>query len=105
MKSWVKFYCFLAALVICAGCKGGNKATPGTVGTTRPAGSAPATPGPNEVDPVRGHLLHAQGKLPTIKVWVGAEELVPEIAIQPVEIITGMMYRTNMPENTAMIFV
>ena len=62
----------------------------------------PALP---EIDPVRGHRNHAQPKLPTIKVWVGAEELITEIASQPVQIATGMMFRTNMPENTAMIFL
>jgi uncharacterized protein len=67
----------------------------------------PAEPPPPklEIDPVRGHLLHAQPKLPTIKVWLGDQELVTEIASRPVEIATGMMFRTNMPENTAMIFI
>ena len=54
---------------------------------------------------MRGHLLHAQLKLPTIKVWLGDQELVTEIARRPVEIATGMMFRTNMPGNTAMLFV
>ena len=58
-----------------------------------------------EIDPVHGHLLHAQPQLPTVKVWLGREELITEIARQPVQIATGMMFRTNMPENTAMIFV
>jgi uncharacterized membrane protein (UPF0127 family) len=47
----------------------------------------------------------AQPKLPTIKVWLGAEELVTEMAIAPAEYQTGMMFRTNMAENEAMIFV
>ena len=46
-----------------------------------------------------------QPKLPTIKVWVGAEELVTEMALTGEQQMTGMMWRTNMPENTAMIFV
>ncbi|MGN6552762.1 MAG: DUF192 domain-containing protein [Verrucomicrobiota bacterium] len=58
-----------------------------------------------EIDPVRGHLLHAQPKLPTIKVWVGDQELTTEIASTMTQIATGMMFRTNMPENEAMIFV
>lgn len=62
----------------------------------------PALP---EIDPVRGHLNHAQPKLPTIKVWLGSEELITEIASTQVQIATGMMFRTNMPENTAMIFL
>lgn len=47
----------------------------------------------------------AQPKLPTIKLWVGAEELVTEIARTSVQQMTGMMWRTNMAENEAMIFV
>lgn len=47
----------------------------------------------------------AQPKLPTIKVWVGAAELETEIALTGAQQMTGMMWRTNMPENTAMIFV
>ena len=58
-----------------------------------------------EIDPAYGHLIHAQPRLPTVKVWLGDQELVTEIARRPVEIATGMMFRTNMPENEAMIFV
>ena len=58
-----------------------------------------------EIDPVRGHLLHAQPKLPTFKLWLGDQELVTEIAREPVQINTGMMFRTNMAENEAMLFV
>jgi uncharacterized membrane protein (UPF0127 family) len=58
-----------------------------------------------ETDPVRGHLLHAQPKLPTVKVWLGSEEMIAEIARTPVQIATGMMFRTNMAESEAMLFV
>jgi uncharacterized membrane protein (UPF0127 family) len=49
--------------------------------------------------------LKAQPKLPTIKVWLGSQELVAEVATQPVQIATGMMFRTNLLENEAMLFV
>jgi uncharacterized protein len=75
------------------------------VGCGKPAASAPTGAPRAEIDPTRGHLLHAQPKLPTVKVWLGREEMIAEIARAPVEIATGMMYRTNMPENEAMIFV
>lgn len=65
---------------------------------------ASAPPGP-AIDPERGHLLHAQPKLPTLKLWVGDQELIAEIARRPVEIATGMMFRTNLLENEAMLFV
>src|SRR5690349_6849426 len=88
-----------AAALLMAGCNGCNQSKP-------PTTAGPATPlPPSGIDPLRGHRLSAQPKLPTIKVWVGAEELETEIARANVEIATGMMFRTNMPENTAMIFV
>ncbi len=67
--------------------------------TTNPPASVPAM-----FTPVQ-HLLHAQPKLPTIKVSVGSEEMIAEICRTPVEIATGMMFRTKMAENEAMIFV
>ncbi len=57
------------------------------------------------LDPERGHLLHAQPRLPTLKLWVGDQELVAEIARRPVEIATGLMFRTNLLEHEAMLFV
>ncbi|MFM8470384.1 MAG: DUF192 domain-containing protein [Limisphaerales bacterium] len=46
-----------------------------------------------------------QPKLPTIKLWLGAHELATEIARTPVEHQVGMMWRTNMAEMEAMIFI
>jgi uncharacterized membrane protein (UPF0127 family) len=60
---------------------------------------------PAAIDPKYGHLTHAQPKLPTVKVWLGSEELITEIARDRVQIATGMMFRTNLAENEAMIFV
>jgi uncharacterized membrane protein (UPF0127 family) len=47
---------------------------------------------------------HAQGKLPTIRLWLGASELSAEMAITPMQEATGMMFRTNLDENAGMIF-
>jgi uncharacterized membrane protein (UPF0127 family) len=102
MKSWCKFSFALLAIATLAGCNGCNKTNSSGAGRTNSARPQPALP---EIDPVRGHLNHAQPKLPTTKVWLGSEELITEIASQPVQIATGMMFRTNMPENTAMIFL
>lgn len=92
----------LALLLMAAfGLNGCGKSSP-----SAPAGTnGTAQPTPPEIDPIRGHLNHAQPKLPTIKVWVGSEELIAEIASQRVQVATGMMFRTNMPENAAMIFI
>lgn len=46
-----------------------------------------------------------QPKLLTTKLWVGDQELVVEVARQPSEIYTGLMFRTNLSSNEGMIFV
>jgi uncharacterized membrane protein (UPF0127 family) len=50
-------------------------------------------------------LDHAQPKLSTIKLWLGDQELLTEVARRPQEIMTGMMFRTNIAENEAMLFL
>ena len=70
----------------------------------KPAATNPPAIVPASFTPVQ-HLLRAQPKLPTLKVSVGSEEMVAEICSEPVEIATGMMFRTKMAENEAMIFV
>jgi uncharacterized membrane protein (UPF0127 family) len=46
----------------------------------------------------------AQPKLPTIKIYVGAETLDAEMAVSQLEEETGLMYRTNITDETAMLF-
>jgi len=75
------------------------------VGCGKPVAPAPTSGVPADVDPTHGHWLHAQPKLPIVKVWLGREEMITEVARARLEIATGMMYRTNMLENEAMIFV
>lgn len=48
---------------------------------------------------------NAQPCLATMKLYVGAEELTAEIARRPKEIMTGMMFRTNVVDGDAMLFV
>jgi len=74
------------------------------VGCGNSASSKPPTTAPS-IDPKYGHLTHAQPKLPTVKVWLGSEELIAEIARTDLQIRTGMMFRTNLAENEAMLFV
>ena len=46
----------------------------------------------------------AQPKLPTIKVYLGPETLDAELALTPMQEATGLMYRTNVTDETAMLF-
>jgi uncharacterized membrane protein (UPF0127 family) len=48
---------------------------------------------------------HAQPKLPTMKIYLGAETLDAELALTAMQEETGMMFRTNIQETDAMIFV
>jgi len=49
-------------------------------------------------------ITQAQPKLQTMKIFIGSEEMVAELALTPDQQRTGMMFRTNMAENTAMLF-
>ena len=47
----------------------------------------------------------AQPKLQTMKIYLGAEILDTEMALTDQQIHTGMMFRTNIQETDAMLFV
>ena len=47
----------------------------------------------------------AQPKLPTIRIYLGAEQLDAELALTAEQERTGMMFRTNIQETDAMLFV
>jgi uncharacterized membrane protein (UPF0127 family) len=47
----------------------------------------------------------AQPKLPTMKIYLGAETLDAEMALTPIQEETGMMFRTNIQDTDAMLFV
>ena len=47
----------------------------------------------------------AQPKLPTMKIYLGAETLDAELALTPGQEQTGMMFRTNIQDTDAMLFV
>jgi uncharacterized membrane protein (UPF0127 family) len=75
----------IAVAGICNGC---NKPAP------PPAGSI--------ID--QGEPTQAQPKLKTMKLWLGAEEMITEVARTPMQQHVGMMFRTNMAENAGMLF-
>jgi uncharacterized membrane protein (UPF0127 family) len=47
----------------------------------------------------------AQPKLPIVKLWLGDQEMVTEIASTPRQREIGMMFRKEMAENEGMLFV
>lgn len=46
----------------------------------------------------------AQARLPSLKLWIGSEEMITEMALTEIQMQTGMMFRTNIEENEGMIF-
>ena len=46
-----------------------------------------------------------QPKLQTMKIYLGPETLDTELALTPKQQATGLMYRTNITDETAMLFV
>jgi uncharacterized protein len=79
------FLALLFAAALLAGCKNSQDAAP------PPA--APSLP------------TQAQPKLPTVKLYLGAETLDVEQALTWPQQQTGMMFRTNIQDTDAMIFV
>jgi uncharacterized membrane protein (UPF0127 family) len=76
----------LLALLLCGGC-GQGKTSSGAPATNQPPVGRP------------------QAKLPAVTLWLGAEELLAEVARTRAQTGTGMMFRTEMAENEAMLFV
>jgi hypothetical protein len=79
----------LLAVAVCGCCTGGckNEASPATEPEANP--SLPTA---------------AQPKLQTMRLWLGAEEMVAELALTGLQMQTGMMFRTNLAENAGMLF-
>jgi uncharacterized membrane protein (UPF0127 family) len=78
--------CILLVAACCAGCQ---------------KSSSRSLPSESE----RFHLDQAQSRLPTVTLWLGQEEMIAEVCRSAVQIHTGMMFRTNLPENEGMLFV
>jgi uncharacterized membrane protein (UPF0127 family) len=68
-------------------------------GCNKPASPAAAA------TPTTDEPQHAQPKLPTMKIYLGAEIVEAELALTGEQIQTGMMFRTNIQETDAMLFV
>ncbi len=68
-------------------------------GCHKPGGVAPA-PSIDDQLPKQ-----AQPKLRTMKMYLGAETLDAELALSPREQQTGMMFRTNVTDESAMLFI
>ena len=85
----------------------------GLLGCEKP-GAQPASSRATQTNSAAGALTNAvagfnptnaQPKLPTMKIWLGAQEVTAELAMSLPQIMTGMMFRKEMAENEGMLFV
>lgn len=87
-------FCLILAAVLGVGCN--QQSASSSTGILNVA-ATPTDPPPLPT--------HAQPKLPTIKLWMGSEEVTAELALTQEQQMTGMMFRTNIEENSGMLFV
>ena len=92
----------VAVVVVGAGWAGCNKASMPASGAT---GAATTAAAPVATSISLSIPTNAQPRLKTIKLWLGPEEMITELALSFRERQTGMMFRTNMAENEGMLFV
>jgi hypothetical protein len=88
--------CVAWVCIAVVGCGSKEPAAPPTAAP--PAAASPTNPALRPLD-------HALPRLATIKLWLGDQELTTEVARQPHELMTGMMFRTNIAEGEAMLFL
>ena len=93
---WTYFFALLLTSAILAGCNQAATNPPVTQSVTNASGI---------VVPVDSLPTEAQPKLQTMKIYLGPETLDAEMALTRDEEETGLMYRTNITDDTAMIFV
>jgi uncharacterized membrane protein (UPF0127 family) len=93
MKFLNRFACFLAFALL-AGCQKTDQLAASS--------SAPDAAAQSLEDRLP---KQAQPKLPTMKLYLGAEVLDAEMALTIQQIQTGMMFRTNIQETDAMLFL
>jgi uncharacterized membrane protein (UPF0127 family) len=92
-------------LVVAAGCtpKPAGPSAPGSATNNAPAPAPAANQARTIFD--RDVPTVPNPKLPTLRLFVGAQELKTELALNELQIRTGMMFRTGIAEDEAMLFV
>ena len=98
---------FLVGVLIVTGCNNHTASTSGDTATATTSNAAPAKPKPALTLATDDALVpkKANPKLQTIDLYVGPHVMKTELALNDQQIRTGMMYRTNIAENEAMLFV
>lgn len=95
---------FLALVALGVACGADDKPAAGSASASTNLSGGGSTAGTPKAESQRV-ASEAQPKLRTLKLWIGSEEMITEIAISQKEIETGMMHRVSMAENEGMLFV
>lgn len=101
----------LGALLFATGCEEKQAASPPPPSAaSQPAATpkpAPASQTHEEraLAAVTDQIQAPQPKLKTVPLWIGSKEVKAELAVTREEIMTGMMWRTNMAEMEGMLFI
>jgi uncharacterized protein len=90
----VNCFALLLAVGLLAGCKKTE-----TAAAINPV----SDPAPRSIEDILPK--QAQPKLPTMKIYLGAEVLDAELALTGQQMMTGMMYRTNIQDTDSMLFL
>ena len=93
MNLWRIYSIALVTGLAVAGCNQPSSPTPSPTAASIAQTVQPSSP------------TKAQPRLQTTKLYLGSLELTTELALTGLQQQTGMMWRTNMPEMEAMIFV
>lgn len=96
-------YPVLAALLLATGCS--PKASDTTTQTTSASSNSVPVAEPARTVFDQDVPTTPNPKLPTIRLFVGAQELKTELALNELQIRTGMMFRSGIAEDEAMLFV
>lgn len=103
-----RFKFFLVLAVCIAALTAGSACQKDSGSTSSASGTQDATKSGSESSTSTASVwtpTEPNPKLPTLKVWIGPEELETEIARTPKQRQTGMMFRESMEEMDAMLFV
>jgi len=99
----MKICCWFAGTFLLLGATGCPSKPPGNPPAPAATNTVPAT---NVAAPHTGWSpTNAQPKLPVMMLLVGPQIVDAEIALQPAQLMTGMMWRKEMGENEGMLFV
>ncbi|MGV3771742.1 MAG: DUF192 domain-containing protein [Verrucomicrobiales bacterium] len=99
-----------AMFLLFVGCE--EKATPSgqarsnaSVAASGSSAQAPAATPDAATSVYSPYPTRPQPRLQTVKLWLGTNEITAEVALTSLQIMTGMMWRTNMAEMEGMLFV